>query len=54
MNLNAKDGMLVAQGTKVGFNLYKMKVPVYKPITELPKTMNVNPQIFFVNEPVQS
>lgn len=52
--LISKDGMLVAQGTKLGFNLYKMKVAVCKPITELPETMNVNPQIFFVNEPVQS
>jgi len=47
------DGTLVAQGTKVGNNLYKIKVAVHELNTK-PQTMTVKPQVFLSSKPTQS
>ncbi|KIJ98584.1 hypothetical protein K443DRAFT_28780, partial [Laccaria amethystina LaAM-08-1] len=52
LTLTTKDGTLVAKGTKVENNLYKMKVAVCEPKSKPPKT--ITPQIFSISEPAQS
>ena len=54
LTLITKDGTSVARGTKVGNNLYKMKVAVREPNTRSPKNTTVTPQTFLAAEPVQS
>ena len=49
LTLITKDGIPVAQGTKVGNNLYKMKVAV-----KTLKPLSTVPQIFSVTEPAQN
>ena len=51
LTLITKDGTSVARGTKVGNNLYKMKVAVREPNTKAPKTTTVTPQTFLSAEP---
>jgi len=53
LTLITKDGTSVAQGTKVGNNLYKMKVAVREPNTK-PPTITVKPQVFLSSKPTQS
>jgi hypothetical protein len=52
LTLTTKDGTSVAKGTKVGNNLYKMKVAVREPKSKPPKT--ITPQIFSISQPAQS
>jgi len=54
LTLITKDGTLVVQGTKVGNNLYKMKVAVCELNTKPPKMTTVTPQTFLAAEPAQS
>jgi len=49
LTLITKDGISVAQGTKVGNNLYKMNVAI-----KALKSMTATPQIFSAFEPAQS
>jgi hypothetical protein len=49
-----KDGISVAQGTKVGNNLYKMKIAVCEPNAKPPKATIATPQTFLAGDPAQS
>ena len=51
---HTKDGTSVARGTKVGNNLYKMKIAICEPNTKPPKNTTVTPQTFLAAEPAQS
>jgi len=54
LTLITKDGTSVARGTKVGNNLYKMKVAICEPNTKPSKNRTVTPQTFLSAEPAQS
>src|SRR6202522_3433372 len=54
LTLITKDGILVARGTKVGNNLYNMKVAIREPNTKPSKNTTVTPQTFLAAEPAQS
>ena len=54
MTLITKDGTSVARGTKVGNNLYKMKVAIREPNTQPSKNKTITPQTFLAAEPAQS
>jgi hypothetical protein len=54
LTLITKDGTLVAQGTKVGNNLYKMKVAICEPNAKAPKATITTPQTFLAGEQAQS
>ena len=54
LTIITKEGVSVAQGTKVENNLYKMKVAVHKLNIMILKTTTITPQIFMTSEPTQS
>jgi len=54
LTLITKDGTLVVQGTKVGNNLYKMKVAIHELNTKPSKNTTITPQTFLAAEPAQS
>jgi hypothetical protein len=54
LTLITKDGTSVARGTKVGNNLYKMKVAIREPNTKPHKNTTVTPQTFLAAEPAQN
>jgi hypothetical protein len=54
LTLITKDGKSIARGTKIGNNLYKIKVSVCKPNTTHAKGHTVTPQTFMSNEPSQN
>jgi hypothetical protein len=54
LTLITKNGKSIAKGTKIGNNLYKIKVSVRKPNTADTKRHTVTPQTFKSNEPFQN
>jgi hypothetical protein len=54
LTLITKDGKQVARGTKVGNNLYKMKVSIRKPGAIYSKSTTCTPQTFQATEPTQT
>ena len=54
LTLIATNGVPVAQGSKVGNNLYKMRVAIRDTKEITPRAIQTNPHIFSLNGPVQN